>query len=302
MLYNDKIALLGSSGQLGSEFIYLIDGKVNLIAPKRNEIDLLDLDRVESWLKKTSPDVIINAAAYTDVDLAEENRQEALVINAYLPKTLARWCKDNSARLLHFSSDYVLSGIDKDFQDEQTLPRPLNWYGETKNMGDLNIKNSGANALILRTSWVYSTHHHNFLLSIMRQAFSSPEIIVVDDQIGTPTPAHWLGNVGLTCLKHWNLNMPKLINAVPSGCVSWHGFAKAIVSCLSYQGYKIRTENIKPISSNSINQVATRPKNSKLDNRLLSEFLGEKIDNWDVFIYDLILKVMQSNPNFLDTK
>ena len=246
--------------------------------------------------------MVINAAAYTYVDLAEKNRQEALALNAYLPETLAGWCKDNCARLLHFSSDYVLSGIDKDIQDETSIPKPLNWYGETKIRGDLAIKDSGANALILRTSWVYSSHHHNFLLSIIRQAFSKQEMVVVDDQIGTPTPAHWLANVGCICLKRWNEGMPRLINAVPSGSVSWYGFANAILSCLTQQGYKIQTHNVKRISSNAINQAAQRPKNSRLDNRLLSEFIGEAIDNWDDFLQGLVNQVMRSNPDFLDPK
>lgn len=302
MLGIKRIALLGSSGQLGSEFLSLLDGKVDLIAPKRKEIDLFDLNNLEKWLSKTAPDVVINAAAYTSVDLAEKNRHEALALNAHLPETLACWCKYNRARLLHFSSDYVLSGIDKDIQDETTLPDPLNWYGETKIMGDFAIKNSGANALVLRTSWVYSTHHNNFLLTIMRQAFSKREMVVVNDQIGTPTPAHWLANVGCSCLKRWNQNMPRLINAVPSGFVSWHGFANAILSCLSRQGYKIQTHNVKSISSNSINQPAQRPKNSKLDNQLLSEFMGEAIDSWDDFLQELVNQVMRSNPDFLDSK
>ena len=200
MLDNELIAILGASGQVGSEFVSLLQYDKNIIVPSRYQLNLTEVEQIRNWLDREQPTIIINAAAFTDVDGAENNRQEALALNALLPSELASWCRSNHARLLHFSSDYVFSGDESSIMNETVTPSPLNWYGKTKAMGDKHILDSKANALILRSSWIYSEHHHNFLLSIIRQAQQQKKITVVDDQIGTPTPANWLAKVGLCFL------------------------------------------------------------------------------------------------------
>ena len=292
MLNNETIAILGASGQVGSEYVSLLRKDANLIIPTRVQLNLAVSDQLYTWLDRTRPTIIINAAAFTDVDGAENNRQEALALNAQLPSALASWCELNHSRLLHFSSDYVFSGGEKSFQHETLTPSPINWYGETKAMGDKSIVESNANALILRSSWIYSEHHKNFLLSIIEQAYQKKEITVVDDQIGTPTPAYWLAKVGLSLLKKWPKPPMKIINAVPNGFVSWYDFAITIISYLNAKGVPLKIERVVPISAESLCQTANRPKNSKLDNRYLSEYLDYEVDNWDSLMHDVIDKVL----------
>ena len=291
MLDSEKIAILGASGQVGSEYVSLLQKDTNLILPTRDQLNLAVFDQVYTWLDKNRPTTIINAAAFTDVDGAETNRQEALALNTQLPSTLASWCEFNHSRLLHFSSDYVFSGGEKNVQHETLTPSPLNWYGKTKSMGDKSIVDSNANALILRSSWIYSEHHTNFLLSIIKQAYQKKEIKVVNDQIGTPTPANWLAKVGLSFLNKWPKSPKKIINAVPNGFVSWYEFANSIISYLNSKGMPLQIERVIPISTESHCQTAKRPKNSKLDNRYLSEYLNYEVENWDSLMREVIDKV-----------
>ena len=292
MLDNESIAILGASGQVGSEFVSLLQDDTDLIVPLRNQLNLAEADQIYSWLDREHPTVIINAAAFTDVDGAENKRQEALALNAQLPLALASWCRFNHARLLHFSSDYVFSGVETSIMNETVTPNPLNWYGKTKAMGDKFILDSKANALILRSSWIYSEHHNNFLLSIIRQAQQKKKITVVNDQIGTPTPSNWLAKVGLCFLNKWQKPPKKIINAVPNGFVSWYGFAKSIISYLDTRGLPTQIERVDPISSETLCQAAKRPKNSKLDNRYLSQHLDDEVDNWNSLMQDIIEKVL----------
>ena len=294
MLDNESVAILGASGQVGSEFVSLLQDGTNLIVPSSNQLNLSEIDQIYSWLGREQPTVIINAAAFTDVDGAENKRQEALALNAQLPSALASWCEFNHARLLHFSSDYVFSGGEASIMNETVTPSPLNWYGKTKAMGDKFILNSKANALILRSSWIYSEHHKNFLLSIIRQAQQKKKITVVNDQIGTPTPANWLAKVGLCFLNKWHKPPKKIINAVPNGFVSWYGFATSIISYLDTRGLPTQIERVVPISSESLCQTAKRPKNSKLDNRYLSQHLDYEVDNWTSLMHDVVDKFLSN--------
>ena len=297
MLDNDTIAILGASGQVGSEFVSLLQDDTNLILPSSNQLNLAEVEQIYSWLDRKQPTVIINAAAFTNVDGAENKRQEALALNAQLPSALASWCGLNHARLLHFSSDYVFSGNEASIMNETVTPSPLNWYAKTKAMGDKFILDSKANALILRSSWIYSEHHNNFLLSIIRQAQQKKKIAVVNDQIGTPTPSNWLAKVGLCFLNKWQKPPKKIINAVPNGFVSWYGFATSIISYLGTRGLPMQIESVEPISSDSLCQAAKRPKNSKLDNRYLSQHLDFEVDNWNGLMQNIIDKFLDNTSD-----
>ena len=294
MFDNEAVAILGASGQVGSEFVSLLKDDTNLIMPSSKQLNLAEVDQIYSWLNKNQPTIIINAAAFTDVDGAENKRQEALALNAQLPSALASWCECNHARLLHFSSDYVFSGGEANIQNETVTPYPLNWYGKTKAMGDKFILDGNANALILRSSWIYSEHHKNFLLSIIRQAQQKKKIFVVDDQIGTPTPANWLAKVGIYFLNKWHKPTNKVINAVPNGFVSWYDFATSVTSYLNVKGFPMQIERVVPISSETLCQTARRPKNSKLDNRYLSQHLDYEVDNWDSLMHDVVNKFLSN--------
>ncbi len=290
-----KILLLGGSGQLGSEFVRLLASDNDILSPERAQLDLSKLTELPARLDALAPDIIINAVAFTHVDMAEKEKKTALCLNAEMPKTVALWCKVNDSRLLHFSSDYTLGGKGKAPQGEDSDLAPLNWYGSTKAAGDQAIFESHCSALILRTSWVYSAHHKNFMLSIIKQAFTSGTLSVVDDQIGTPTPADWLAKIGILCLNRpWCLT-PRLLNAVPSGFVSWCGFAEAIIAELKKQKVQIKADKVRPLLSNKLIQLAKRPKNSRLDNTALINYLGLRIPHWHELMPGLVAHALKSN-------
>lgn len=276
-----RIMLLGGSGQLGSELLPLIRKMGKVDAPSRREVDAEDASMVLASLKSLKPELIINAAAYTAVDLAETYCDRALRLNAKLPALLAAWSAENGCRLVHYSSDYTLAGTGDSPQDEAKDMKPLSWYGRTKADGDIAINKSGAHALILRTSWVYSTHHHNFFRRIIELSRQRTLLKVIDDQIGVPTPADWLAKTTVRLLQTPIESLPANINCVPSGFVSWYGFATKIIEELRARNVAILTTNIEPISSDDLQQPAQRPKNSRLDNTKLKNILGECPEHWE---------------------
>lgn len=278
------ILLLGGSGQLGFELQKRLTEQGSLIAPSRKELDLCSSRNLSLFLYRHRPDIIVNAAAYTAVDAAENERELSKTLNSDVPRYLANWSASNQSFLLHYSSDYTLAGSGDAPQSEAEVMRPLNWYGYTKSLGDEAILQSGCQCLILRTSWVYSGHHHNFLRSIINKAETQDTLSVVDDQYGTPTPADWLAQTSVTLLDNIHDQMPKLINAVPSGYTSWFGFAEKILNTLKERQHPVKVERIIPLATSDLQQPARRPLNSRLQNGLLTKHLGSAINFWDDYV------------------
>ena len=294
MLKARKILLLGASGQLGQEFSCHLPSDVSLLCPTRGQLDLKTLNELPKYLDAVAPDIIINAAAYTKVDLAETEKHLSLCLNAKMPKSLANWCAVNKCRLLHFSSDYSLPGQGNLPQREDAKMAALNWYGYTKALGDQAILESGASAMVLRTSWVYSNHHKNFLVSIIKQAFIKQTLYVVCDQVGTPTPADWLTGIGINYLSSSKWSGPRLVNSVPSGFVSWHGFANAIIKELNRLNVPIKTKYVAEVDSKKMKQIALRPKNSRLNNAVLVGDMKVAVPPWAELLPELVSRTLKT--------
>src|SRR5229473_6823348 len=183
------ILLTGKSGQLGCELERLLPKLGEVIAPERNKLDLRDHEKIRQVMRKASPQLVVNVAAYTAVDAAETDEANALAVNAKAPRVLAEEAKKIGAVLVHFSTDYVFDGSKKAPYVETDSPNPRNAYGRTKLAGEQGIRESGATHVIFRTSWVYATHGRNFLLTILRLATEREELKIVADQVGAPTCA-----------------------------------------------------------------------------------------------------------------
>jgi len=190
-----NILLLGKTGQVGFELHRTLSPLGTITAPGREKMDLTNERAVTDYLAQTQPNLIVNAAAYTAVDAAEENQQTAQRLNAGLPKQLAEYAKAHNARLVHYSSDSVYPGTGNEPWQETSSTGPLSVYGQTKLEGDEAIEQSGADHLIFRTSWVYSACSNNFMKTMLRLAKSKPELTIVADQIGSPTPARLIAQV-----------------------------------------------------------------------------------------------------------
>lgn len=281
-----KILLTGASGQLGRELNPRLGRMGHLTAVDRTaaepglvEQDLSDLDQLESLLERVQPDVVVNAAAYTAVDQAERESAKAFRLNAELPGCIARWCRRNDRFVLHFSTDYIFGGKSSRPYRETDEPRPLNVYGASKLAGEWAVVASGCAHLILRTSWVYSTHGKNFVLSMLNLARQRPELNIVSDQIGCPTWARNLARVAATVLSE------ALRNPADSSCqgvfhycdndvTSWYEFACLIFTQALQLGLLSDMPRVKAIASAEFPQQARRPSYSALDTSALVNRFG----------------------------
>lgn len=282
-----KILLSGASGQLGNELLPLLERRgevirVDQFAPEDDKRlirqDLGDLGQLELLLNRTRPDLLVNAAAYTAVDQAEDQRERAFRINADMPGCLSRWCAANGRLLLHYSTDYVFSGESEQPWREQDTPGPLNVYGESKLGGEQAIAAAGARHAILRTSWVYSAHGNNFVLTMLRLARQRPALSVVADQVGCPTWARNLARVSNRVLDQLSevqgRSRSGLYHYCDGGVVSWFDFAHAIFRTAHKLGLLASLPRMEAVKSGDFPQKARRPKFSVLDTALIQNTFG----------------------------
>jgi len=275
-----NILLLGKTGQAGFELHRTLSPLGPITAPGREDLDLTSEQAVADFLAQTQPTLIVNAAAWTAVDAAEENQQAAQRLNAGLPKQLAEYAKANSARLVHFSSDYVYPGTGSEAWQETSPTGPLSVYGQTKLEGDEAIEQSGADHLIFRTSWVYSARGNNFMKTMLRLAKSKSELNIVADQIGSPTPARLIAQV--TALAIHSQLKTGLYHLAPRGETSWHGFAQEIFRQARQAGEQLSMgpENAHAIPTSDYPTPAKRPLNSRMDLTKLQQALNIQLPDW----------------------
>jgi dTDP-4-dehydrorhamnose reductase len=281
-----NILLTGASGQLGRELLPLLQhlGPVTgldraVVAGDSTTVqqDLANLDQLESLLNRLRPDLVVNAAAYTAVDRAETEPDAAFRVNAELPGCLARWARLNDSLLFHYSTDYVFSGEASAPYPEDAPTGPLNVYGESKLAGELAVTDSGCRHLVLRTSWVYSGHGNNFVLTMLRLARERPSLDIVADQTGCPTWARNLARVTTTLLEQ-----PGAPGSGRSGiwhycdrdAVSWYDFARAIFCTAQKLGLLDRLPATTAVTTSQFPQAATRPLYSVLDTSAIRADFG----------------------------
>lgn len=267
-----KILLLGKTGQVGFELHRTLSPLGTINAPGRESLDLMNEEAVARYLASVKPDLLVNSAAWTAVDAAEDHQTEAERLNAGLPAQLADYAAAANIRLIHFSSDYVYPGDGDQAWLESSETRPLSVYGRTKLQGDQVIEQSGADYLIFRTSWVYSAHGNNFMKTMLHLADSKTELSIVADQIGAPTPARLIAQIATLAI-HDKLEKG-LYHLAPRGETSWHGFAREIFRLIGV------TIKANPIPTIDYPTPAQRPLNSRLDMSKLEEALNIRLPDW----------------------
>ncbi|MGZ8163704.1 MAG: dTDP-4-dehydrorhamnose reductase [Methylobacter sp.] len=283
-----KILLTGCNGQVGWELGRALLPLGEVIATNSSQVDLSDLDGLRCIVQKYSADVIVNAAAYTAVDKAEIEKDLAFLVNAEAPGVLAEQAKQTGALLIHYSTDYVFDGAKISAYAEDDVPNPANIYGQSKLAGEKAIQATGADYLILRTSWVYAARGHNFLKSILRLAAEREELNIVADQIGSPTWARLIAETTAHALRQSLLERHTgdfnsgLYNLTSTGETSWHGFAQMIVDYARQQGNQtLKNRIINPIPTKDYPLPAKRPVNSRLSTDRLEQHFGLKMPAWD---------------------
>lgn len=275
-----RILITGKTGQVGYELERSLQGLGDIIAVDRNQMDLADLDQVRDVIRRVKPTLIVNPAAYTAVDKAESEPELAMRINGEAPGVMAEEAKKLGAALIHYSTDYVFDGS-KDGAYVETDPTcPVNVYGSSKLAGEQAIAASGVAHLILRTSWVYSTHGKNFLLTMRRLAQEREELGIVSDQYGAPTWSRTIADTtahivaqSLTAEDQaaWWKARSGLYHLTAQGKTTWFGFTEEIMAHPSIA----KKPRLKPILAQDYPVPAKRPANSVLSSqRLIDTFCG----------------------------
>ncbi len=261
-----KILITGQHGQVSRELQLRLQGLGELIVLGRDRLDLADAEQIRQQVRGNRPGLIINAAAHTAVDLAESEPDAAYAINATAPGILAEEAKALGVPLIHYSTDYVFDGSKPAPYTEADTPNPLGVYGQSKLAGEQAIAAVGGEYLILRTSWVYSNHGKNFLLTMQRLLQEKPHMRIVADQIGAPTWAGTIANSTRVLIERWQAGEAGqwgTYHLTARGETSWFGFAQAIGEHLRAQG-KACAE-LEAIPSSAYPTPAKRPLNSRLD-------------------------------------
>jgi dTDP-4-dehydrorhamnose reductase len=284
-----KLLVIGATGQIGWELVRSLLPLGEIIEAGRNQVDLLHTAYLKNFLKRQQADIIINAAAYTAVDKAESERQQAFMINAEVPGILAEYTYKTGALLVHYSTDYVFDGNKNSPYIETDLTCPINVYGQSKLAGEQAIISSGADYLIFRTSWVYAARGRNFLKTVLRLAGEREELSIVADQIGAPTWARLVAETTAQAVKQSQLKRQQrafrsgLFHLTSSGFASWHEFAEAIVAGMQQLRPDVaRKVILKPVPTLDYPLPARRPANSRLSCELLQHTFGLTMPHWQI--------------------
>jgi len=300
-----KILVIGANGQLGRSVKKLVTTKGNskLISDftfaDRASLDLSNLDNIESYFDNNQFDTIINCAAYTLVDEAENNKELANQVNHLAVKKIAESICGSKTHLIHISTDYVFDGTSFEPYEEIDLPNPINVYGKTKLAGEIAIKRvMRTNATIIRTSWVYSEFGNNFVQTMLRLGRERDELNVVDDQLGSPTYATDLAEVILQLaykkVREATESPTEIYHYSNEGKVSWYDFAKQIFKLANI------TCVVNPISTKHFVTKANRPKNSSMSRAKIRLQLGVECKCWVKSLDELLNLIKAEKTNALN--
>lgn len=297
-----KILLLGANGQVGWELRRSLSCLGTLVAVDRRSEPLSDLDnpvRAARFVRAIGPDVVINAAAYTAVDRAEEDQQAAWRVNADAPAALAAAAEAMGALFVHFSTDYVFSGEGEGPWTELSPIGPINFYGRSKAAGEDGVRLSCRRHLIFRTSWVYASRGSNFLRKMLALASEREALSVVDDQVGSPTAAELIADVVSLAVREERrardvAAICGTYHLAARGSVSWHGYATHAIDVARRlaTGWACRAERIEAVSSSRFPAKARRPMNSRLDSSKVERELGLTLPPWQTGVDRVVAELL----------
>ncbi|MBA3037604.1 MAG: dTDP-4-dehydrorhamnose reductase [Desulfobacterium sp.] len=292
-----KILVTGSQGQLGWEILREAKSLgFETVGFDLPQIDITIKSDVEKVINNTRPDIVINAAGYTNVDRAEEEKEICFAVNCIGPGNIAAVCSSLEIPLIHISTDYVFDGSGNTPYTEKDIISPINAYGKCKAEGDDAVRNILQKHIIIRTSWLYGIHGHNFLKTILQLGEEKEVIEVVSDQFGSPTFATELANAVLTIssqIQNSSCGNWGTYNFCGTGITTWHGFAEKIIE-EARKYMDIKTILVKPITSKEYPTKARRPYYSALDCSLMNRHFGIASKPWQESLKTAI-KIICSN-------
>lgn len=282
-----KILLLGKNGQVGWELQRALTPLGEVIALDRAGKhglcgDLTDLEGLRRTIFIVKPNIIINAAAYTAVDNAENDKVNTNIVNAQAPRVLAEEALKVGAWLVHYSTDYVFDGSGNNSWEEKDEPNPLSEYGRSKLEGERAIENSGCKYLIFRTSWVFGSRGKNFAKTMLKLASSRQTLSVINDQIGAPTSAALIADCTAHAVRQAfsNSNLAGIYHLVASGQTTWYEYTKFIINQAQALGKELVTVELKPITTAEYPTPAARPHNSRLNTTKFRDSFDLVLPKW----------------------
>ncbi len=287
------ILVTGSNGQLGQELQVLapLNKNYKFIFTNKEILNITNDEDVKIFFKKNNIDFCINAAAYTSVDKAETEKEEALVANALAPKYLATECKKYDTKLIHISTDYVFDGAKNSPYIENDITNPINYYGYTKWKGEQNVLEQNSEAIIIRTSWVYSSFGNNFVKTMLRLMATKESINVINDQLGSPTYAKSLAQLILQIIAK-NPTANGLYNYSSNSSLSWYDFALAIKEIVKSDCI------LNPIPTSAYPSPVNRSLYSVLSKEKIVKTLGVTFSNWKTELEECIKLIGAQNIKY----
>jgi len=293
-----KIFLTGRNGQLGYRLERDLKKIYEVIATDRDSLNLIDTQLIKDAIYQVKPDLIINAAAYTDVDKAEKEKNLAYKVNALAPKALSQSAKVLDIPIIHISTDYVFDGTKEGAYEERDQVNPLSVYGKTKWQGEEFVRQYPKH-FILRTSWIFSSKGCSFLESIFKLAQEKNSLNVVDDQWGSPTSVQTLSKAIQIIIKYLdqknNLDVYGTYHVTSDGETNWYSYARKILDTLDFfkVELKLKKNYLHPISSAQYSQDAIRPKNSILNTDKFKKIFMTDFPHWKNEINNTVLQMLK---------
>jgi len=278
------ILVTGAAGQLGHELVRALAPLGEVVGVDRSQLDLADASAIVATVRRVKPALIVNAGAYTAVDLAEQEAALADAVNGVAPGVLADEARRVGAVLVHYSTDYVFDGSANAPYDEDAPVRPLSSYGRSKLAGERAVAASGAHALVFRTSWVYGRRGRNFLLTMRRLAAERPEIRVVDDQTGAPNWSRELARATARIASRglpWLAERSGLYHMSATGSTTWYGFARAILA-------DVASVRVVPITTAEYPTPAARPAYGVLGTARFERTFGFALPDWQTSLAECL--------------
>ena len=274
-----KIVIVGSGGRLGAALMREYRDKFDVIGFNHAQLDLGDDKQLRAKIDNLDFDILINAAAFTNVDLCEKEREQAFQINAEAPRVLAEICRDKKAKLIHFSTDYVFDGEKREPYREEDEPHPISVYGESKRAGEENVLAVQDRHLVVRVSWVFGPDRPSFVDAIIKRARESEHVDAIADKFATPTYAHDIAQM----LPPFFADDPAsgIFHFANAGECSWQEYAQHAIDCCHKLGLPLKARMVAPLKLAGMkNFIARRPVYSVLSTGKYTELTGLSPRSW----------------------
>ncbi|ENV34782.1 dTDP-4-dehydrorhamnose reductase [Acinetobacter gerneri] len=301
-----KILLLGKNGQVGWELQRALQPLGEVIALDRHQNehglsgDLANFEQIQYAIEQVQPEIVVNAAAYTAVDKAESDQENADLINHLAVKNIAELCQKNKALLIHYSTDYVFNGEGEKAWSEIDQTDPVNLYGSTKRLGEIALEQSGCTFINFRTCWVYGSHGNNFIKTMLKLASNREELSIINDQVGAPTGAALIADVTAQALRYYLLNNEEQqkqltghYHLAASGTCSWFEYAQYVFELAKQNGQSLAIQKINAIETIAYPTPAKRPLNSRLNTSKLQSNFKIHLPDWKLGVAQVLEEIIE---------